>query len=123
MTQRIRYARSGDILSARYVNRIVDGANRALDVLGPPISTRDASGEGTVPVELDAAGDPVLGNSPDDGALAFLGTEVLSEISRSVSTVRIYDPTDSAVFVDVDRIDQVKMNSSARFVTLIFSNP
>lgn len=121
MTQRIAYANSGDVLSARYLNRIVDGANRALDVLGPPRSTREG-GSGTVPVDLDANGDPILGNEPDDGALAFLGFETLTEISRAVSTVRVFDPTDAAVFVDVERIERLKLASAIRVLTMIFEN-
>jgi len=121
VTQRIRYTKRGDILTAVYVNKIVDGANRALDVLGPPRSTKSPE-TGTGEVPLDADGDPTAGNDPSTGGLSFLGSEVLEEESRITSVVRVTDPNDSSVWVDVERIDEITFGSTQRRLTLKFDN-
>lgn len=114
MTQKIAYAKPGDRLSARYLNRIVDGANLAIDVLGPARSTRLPESD-TLPVELDAVGNPTAAEP-----LASVGTETLRETGAVKSTVRVTDPSDSAVYVDVERYEQVTLRSTRRSMTLIF---
>lgn len=114
MTQKIAYAKPGDRLSARYVNRIVDGANLAINVLGPARSTRLPETD-TLPVDLDADGEPTAADP-----LAGVGSETLTEISANKSTVRVVDPNDTSVWVDVQRYDQLTLQSSRRAMTLVF---
>ncbi len=113
MTQRIRYAQSGERLSARYVNRLVDGANLALKKLGPPRSTQ-LTGPGSADIDTDAQG---------TGDLTGVGSTVYTEEGRETSTVRVEDPNDSDVFVEVDRIDVVRFrNNEGDPLTLVFDN-
>ncbi len=112
MTQRIKHARRGDRLSAGYVNQIVDGANLALKTLDGPSSKRTPeTSSGDVATDAQGTGD-----------LEGVGTEVFTEESRETSTVRIYDPTDEDVYVDVERIDQISLTSADRRITLVFDN-
>ena len=111
MTQKIRYAKAGDRLSARYLNRVVDGANLALDLLGPARSTRLPSSDSYTP-PLDAAG---------DGTLDGIGTAIYDEQYRRVSLVTITD-ADTGSSVVVERIDEVTLASSSEVMTLIFNN-
>lgn len=113
MTQKIRFARSGDRLSANYVNKIVDAANLAIDVLGPARSTR-LGGRDTYDVPLDANG---------DGTLQGLGTKVYTETSRRTSTVKVEDPNDASIYVEIDRIDEVTLRTArGETITLVFEN-
>jgi hypothetical protein len=112
MTQKIAYAKPGDRLSARYVNRLVDGANLALHVLGPARSKRLPASDSEI-VDLDENG---------DGDLSAIGTRVYTENSRITSTVRVEDPNDSDIYVNVERIDTVTLESSADILTLKFDN-
>lgn len=114
MTQKIAYAKPGDRLSARYVNKLVDGANLALDVLGPARSTRLPEA-GTTPVEVGSDG-----NATHEDPLAGVGSETLTETSALKSTVRVTDPNDSSVYLDVKRYDQVTLESARRRMTLVF---
>lgn len=111
MTQKIAYARSGDRLSARYLNKIVDGANRAIEVLGPPRSQRLPANDSYEP-PLDENG---------NGTVDGIGTLIFSETSRRTSTVSISDP-DTGATVNVERIDEVTLVSSGDTLTLIFTN-
>ena len=113
MTQKIRYARPGDRLTARYVNRLVDGANLALKVLTPPRSTRLPANDSFNP-ELDANG---------NGSLDGLTTRVYQEVSRVSSTVRVFSEQDESCYVDVARIDQVTLRAENEQITLTFNNP
>ena len=110
--QKIRFAQPGSRLTARHYNQVIEGANRALEVLGPPRSNRLPSADSNEPV-LDDTG---------SGTVTGLGTQIFFETSRITSTVRVTDPNDSDVWVDVDRIDQVTLQSSTSVITLIFSN-
>lgn len=112
MTQKIAYAKPGDRLSARYVNRLVDGANLAINVLGPARSKRLLSNDSDI-VTLDADG---------DGDLDAIGTRVYNETSRITSLVRVAATGDPDVYVDVDRIDQVTLKSTDDSMTLVFDN-
>ena len=105
MTQKIRYARPGDRLSARYVNRLVEAANLALDTLGPARSTRLPASSSLNP-ELDANG---------DGSLDGLATQIFREQSRTTSQVNV-----SGVLID--RIDTVTLRSETEEITLSFDN-
>ncbi len=112
MTQRIGYAKAGERLSARYINRIVDGANLAIRKLRPPRSLKlgeSASND----IETDDAG---------SGELTGVGTGVYIENWRRTSTVTITDPNDSSVSVDVDRIDEVTLVAGDNAITLRFNN-
>ncbi len=112
MTQHIRFTKSGDRLSARYVNRIVGAANLALEVLGPARSTRLPEASSLNP---EVAGD-------GSGSLDGLATKVFTEQSRVTSLVRVTSSEDESVYVDVQRIDQVTLQSDSEEITLIFNN-
>ena len=113
MTQKIRYANPGDRLSARYINRIVDGANLAINLLGPAKSTRLPSADSYTP--------PLDEN--DNGVVNGVGTRIYRETARRTSSVRVSDPNDSSVYVDVDRIDEVTLQTGAgETITLVFRN-
>jgi hypothetical protein len=112
MTQKIQLARSGDRLSASYINKIVDAANLAIDVIGPPRSVRLSSNDSFAPA-LDESG---------DGAIDGAGTRVYTETSRISSLVRVTDPQNSDVYVDIERIDQVTLRAGNDTLTLVFDN-
>jgi hypothetical protein len=105
VTQKIRYARPGDRLSARYINRIVDGANLALEVLNPPRSTRLPASSSLNP-ELDADG---------NGTLDGQTTTVYTEQSRVTSLVNVGG-------VAISRIDTVTLRAESDEITLVFNN-
>lgn len=112
MTQKIRYARPGDRLTARYVNRLVDAGNLALEVLNPARSTRLPSNSSLNPT-LDAAG---------NGSVEGQTTQIFTEQSRTTSQVRVTSSEDPDIYVDVDRIDTVTLRSETEEITLIFDN-
>ncbi len=111
-TQRIRYARAGDRLSASYVNQLVDGANLALQKLDGPRSKKTPETSSGA-IDVDAQG---------TGEIEGVGTRVYTESNRETSTVRVTDPNDSEIYVDVDRIDEVTLESSEDSITLVFDN-
>ncbi len=95
----------GDPLTARYFNAVrTNIENLKPSVMPPRIRP-------TKTAELQPAGDSA-------------GTEpaVFTEISRSTSTERVYDPNDSEVYVDVDRIDSVTFSNGSNTMKLIFNN-
>ena len=110
--QKIRFAQPGSRLTARHYNQVVEGANLALEVLGPPRSNRLPSADSNEPVLDDT----------DSGTVTGLGTQIFVETSRITSTVRVEDPNDASVYVDVERIDQVTLRSGTNVITLIFDN-
>lgn len=112
MTQKIRYARPGDRLTARYVNRLVDAGNLALEVLNPARSTRLPTADSLNP-ELTATG---------GGSLEGQATRIYQEVSRVSSTVRVFSEIDQSCYVDVARIDQVTLRSDDDEITLTFDN-
>ncbi len=112
MTQKIRYARAGDRLTARFINRLVDASNLTLKVLNPPRSTRLPSNPSLNPT-LDADG---------NGSVEGQTTTIYTEQSRTTSLVRVESSDDPDVYVDVDRIDSVTLRSENDEITLIFDN-
>ena len=112
MTQKIGYTRPGDRLTARYVNRLVDGANLALEVLNPPRSQRLPSAASLNPT-LTATG---------GGSLEGQTTRIYQEQSRVTSTVRVFSEQDESCYVDVARIDSVTLRSETDEITLNFEN-
>ena len=109
MTQKIRRAAQGQVLTANHYNQVVDGANLAIDVLGPPRSLRLSSADST-DVELDPDGNGII-----DG----IGTIQYTETDRETTTVRVEDPNDPDVYVDVERIDKITFRSAFNRITLI----
>ena len=112
MTQKIRYARPGDRLTARYLNRVVDGANLAIEVLTPPRSSR---------LPDNASLNPTVDEN-GNGTLEGQATRIYREISRVSSTVRVFSEQDESCYVDVARIDSVTMRSETDEITLTFEN-
>ncbi len=105
MTQKIAYARSGDRLSARYVNRLVDGANLALQVLNPARSKRLPDASSFTP-ELDDEG---------NGTIQGIGTRIYSEEARASSLIDVNGVT-------ISRIERVTLKSDTDEIMLIFDN-
>ena len=74
----------------------------------------------TLTGNVDAPRDPDEGgeNSPEIEQTAG----VWSERSRTSTTVRIEDPNDSSVYVDVARMDSVTFSTPSGPITLRFNN-
>lgn len=103
----VRAIKRGDPLTARYFNRLADGVNQSLAALDPPRSLKVRSTD----EQLNA-----LTNEPG---------RQFQEISRTTTTVRIYqddDPT-SDNWVDVERIDVITFRAGADEMTLILDWP
>lgn len=105
MTQRIRYSKPGDVITAAHYNQVITGANSALEKLGPPSGR--LTGTGSTPIETD-----------DD--LDGLGGSTYVETGRVSETVRISSPVDSTLYVDVERIRAVTLQSATDVLTLVF---
>ena len=103
----------GQVITARWLNRVVSGVNENAEGLKRPASLQPIA---SVAQEFDATNDPETQEQPE----GQLGT-VWAEVSRSTSTVRISDP-DTGASVDVARIDQVTFQSAGSILTLIFNN-
>ena len=106
MTQRIRYTRKGNILTAQHYNQVIDGANSALEVLGPP----EGRLPGTGSIEIEGSGEI-------DG----LGSAVYSEVSRILGVTRVYSVVDSSFYVDIAYYKQVTFQGATDRITLVFS--
>lgn len=107
MTQKIRRTKRGDRLSSAHYNQVVDGANLALQVLGPPRSTRLARAQSN-DIELDAEG---------DGVVPTTDTVTYTEIDRTTSTVDVDG-------VAIERFDSVRLRSAVdnSILEMVFDN-
>ncbi len=98
MTALRRYQAGSSLLTAEHMNEAVDELNSRRDV---------------VPVENPYSG---------AGSSVAMPDEVFMETSRTTSTARVYDPSDSSVYVDVVKCTSVTLKSTAgRVVTFSFS--
>lgn len=102
--QKIRFAQSGQVLSAKHYNQVIDGANLALEVLGPPRSDRLSASD-----SVDQA---------ESGTVTGIGTIAYTETARTTTTVRVEDPNDENVYIDVERIDSITFRSAVNVITL-----
>lgn len=100
----------GDPIRARWLSNVARTVNDHSEALRPPQSL--------APVSNDSQ----AYESDDQIPSAQLGSELFTETGRQTSTVRITDPSDSSVYVDVSRIDAVTFSSGARTLTLSFNN-
>jgi len=95
-------------ISATQTNRLVDAVNSILQTSTPKTDL-------TFPVNQqpkDATGKPIVAAV----------SEFWQEISRITVPVRIYDPSDHTIYVDVDRIASVTFaKPDGAFITLNFN--
>ncbi len=103
--------KKGQVITARFLNRVVDDVNRLNQFVKP----RDQ--RGVAPPENEA---------PDDNETTeTISSEVWVELSRKTDTVRITDPDDAETYVDVQRISHITFGRpfGRGGVTLVFNNP
>lgn len=100
----------GAVIRATFLNRIVEVVDGRADIITNP---RQRAGERQqIQGDVDPTGQPAL--SAD---------QVFTEIGRTVSTVRVEDPDDADVYVDVERIDTVTfIGTNGRTMLLVFNN-
>jgi len=83
----------GDKIRAPYLNKIADAVN------GENIKNRSTKSE--QPIRDNDAAE----NQPVD--------EIWTEIARTTDTVRVYDPDDDSVYVDVERAATINFRTPA----------
>lgn len=100
----------GQAITARWLSNVARTLNDHSEALRAPASL--------APLSKDSqAYDP-------DGAIpeGQLGTGIWVETGRDVSTVRVEDPNDSSIYVEVERIDAISFARGAEVMTLVFNN-
>ena len=112
----LQRVKQGDPLSAESWNAIIDN----LQQLNQPKQTDDPLGT--------RAGDPPISEEENEEIEPAPTPEATTsstwtETSRTTSTVRIEDPDDSEVYVEVERIDQMSVqDTKGNTQTWIFNN-
>ena len=109
----------GEFLTARLLNeRTTDELNKLIARVGPPrqnaapIGDQETTRRQDDPLEEE---EEIVPEAPQQ--------KIYGETGRVTSTVRIEDPNDSEVFVDVERIDQIQFSTAdGEVFTLVFSN-
>ena len=105
----------GDAITARWLNRLVESANRSLQAPIRPESARSAEPSD---ITIEATGDP----DTQDQLPESTGAQVWTETEKVTETVRIEDPNDSAVFIDVARRVQSTLVSGSDSMTILWNN-
>ncbi len=105
MSGRIPAIDKGDALTARYFNTVKANVEELKGAVNPP-----------------RVKDLETGELQPTGGSTGSESVVFAETSRSTSTERVYDPNDSEVYVDVDRIDSVTFSNGSNTMKLIFNN-
>ena len=118
MSRRVTGPQPGQSITSRFLTSVAQNQNELLDKVTLPRDIAETSrrtGENVQknrgfrgPDGTGGAAGPVAGVGADAQGLAF--HEVWREHSRITSTVRIESASDSAVFVNVERIDQLVLN-------------
>lgn len=121
----------GDPLTALYFNRISDTINDIIELSTPTgegdervSAAVDGTGTNVTPENLELLQSIVDGiselsttNENTDSGLNFI------ELARVSSTVRVTDPDDDTIFVDVERIDAVSFkDDEGNILRLAFTN-
>lgn len=98
----LRGIQKGEVIRASYLNRITDEINTINGRIAPPHN--DGNTPAPAPIEAGSQG------------------EVWNETTRTVQTVRVYDPEDEAVYVDVEQTISISFETAdGRMITMNLS--